>query len=237
MLAAVATLAILAAQGDSISLTQALRNARERRGAVTVAAAVVDASRAQRTAAILPPNPTLQYTNKKSDPRQRLTVDQRLDWLLRWPSERAAGAALVNRSEVESEQRLANVAREVRYAFYGALAARDQYQVSGLQAALADTLSVLAARRLEAGDISVVERDRFALEAARARRLLLTARADYQVALAELARATGSPMLPARAQRLLADQLDTETDTTTVSLDIIPRLQAIRGTPCAPRAC
>ena len=220
--------AVFAAQADSISLAQALRNARERRGAVAVAAALVEAGRAQRQVAILPPNPTLQYTNKKSDPKQRLTFDQRLDWLLRWPSERAAGAALVDRAEAESAQRVANVAREVRFAFYGALAARDQHDVSRLQAVLADTLRTLAARRLDAGDISVVERDRFVLEAARARRLLLTARADYEIALAELTRATGSATT-VEPRGTLADQLDAGADTTTVSLESIPRLQSVRA--------
>jgi cobalt-zinc-cadmium efflux system outer membrane protein len=211
------------AQADSLSLADALALARARRGALAVAQAVVAEARAQKRIATAFPNPLVNYYHKESDPRQRLTIEQRFDWLLRWPSTRAAGLAAIERAEADSTQRVANVAREVRLAFYGALATRDLLRISVGLAAVADTLDQLASRRLEAGDISIVEKDRFTLESVRARRALSAAREAEQLALAGLIRATGwnQPQLPV-LQGSLAANLDNLPDTTVAQLAATP---------------
>lgn len=224
---ALASLLVTPAQADSLSLADALAHARAQRGAWAAAQSVVAEARAQKRIAAALPNPLMNYYHKESDPRQRLTVEQRLDWLLRWPALRSAGQAAIERAEADSSQRVANVAREVRLAFYGALAAGDLLRISAGLAAVADTLDQLAARRLEAGDISIVERDRFTLESVRARRALSAAREVEQLARAELIRAIAwnQPQQPV-LQGSLAENLDNLPDTAGVQLAAIPLLLA-----------
>ena len=222
---ALASLLGLSTQADSLTLSAALARARASRGAAGSAHFVVDEARAQKRITSAVPNPLLQYYNKETDPGKRLWVEQRFDWLLRWPAVRAAGSAGIERAAADSTQRMANIGREVRLAFYGALAERDRLRISTELAAVADTLDMLATRRLDAGDISIVERDRFNLEAARARRVLSSAREAYQVALAELLRATaGSRAQQPEPQGSLADGLNALPDTTEVAVEAIPLL-------------
>jgi cobalt-zinc-cadmium efflux system outer membrane protein len=145
---------------------------------------VARARGAYRVAGIIP-NPALQLETDDIAPTTKLTVAQPTSWLLRRGADRAAGRAGIERAEADSAQMLADLGREVRHAFYGALAAGERRRLVGEQARLADSLVRLAERRLRAGDISALERDQVAQEAARAH--LAASQADEAASVAWLA--------------------------------------------------
>jgi outer membrane protein, heavy metal efflux system len=200
----------LQSPGDSISLDQALDRARHARGSVTAAAAgVAEARAALRTAGAIP-NPTVSYSRTESTPRNHLLVDQSLDWLLRRGSDRSAARAGVDRALADSSLTVAGLLRDVRAAFYRARASRLAESLVRAQAALADSVARLAGARLRAGDISLLEQEQAAQEAARARQTAATAREAARVDEAELARAIaweGVPPIPTGALDAGVDQL------------------------------
>jgi cobalt-zinc-cadmium efflux system outer membrane protein len=165
-------------------------------------------------------NPTVSYSHSESTPRNHLLVDQPLDWLLRRGSNRSAGEAGVERALADSSLALAGLLRDVRSAFYRARASRVAEALVRAQAALADSVARLAAARLRAGDISLLEQEQAAQEAARARQTAAAAREAARVGEAELARAIaweGAPPIPAGALDADVDQLpDTAIDLATL---------------------
>jgi cobalt-zinc-cadmium efflux system outer membrane protein len=86
---------------------------------------------------------------------------------------------------------MAELTREVRSAFYRALAGQARLRIADEQMRLADSLVRLAHRREEAGDISALEVQQAAQEAARTRLSASVAREEARVAQAALVRATG----------------------------------------------
>jgi len=180
-------------QQDSLTLDSALALARAHRGQVAVAAAMVAAARADRRAILALPNPTASYTYTGDAPRRHATIDQPLDWLLRRGSDGAAGRGGIGVALADSTRLLAEVAREARSAFYAALGTSRRLALAEDEAALADSLAGIAARRRAAGEISELEQAQAALEAARARQLVSASREDHQLAVAELGRALGVP--------------------------------------------
>ncbi|HTS87200.1 MAG TPA: TolC family protein [Gemmatimonadales bacterium] len=178
--------------GDSLTLRAALERARAARGQVRATAAVVAAARAGVRVAGTVPNPVLSYGYTDDPPRQHVTLDQSLDWLLTRGSDQRAAQSEVSRSLADSAQAAADLAAEVRSAFYGALAAQEVERVSMAQARLADSLVTIADRRLASGDIAPLERDQMVLEARRAGTRLSLAREVREVAGTRLARAMGS---------------------------------------------
>jgi cobalt-zinc-cadmium efflux system outer membrane protein len=183
----------LQGQQDSLTLDAALALARAHRGQVALAAAVVAAARADRRVLLTLPNPTAAYSYTGDTPREHATIDQPLDWLLRRGSDAAAGRAGVGVAVADSTQLLAEVVREARSAFYVALGTVRRLALAEDEAALADSLAGIAARRRAAGEISELEQAQAALEAARARQLVSASREDHQLAVAELGRALGVP--------------------------------------------
>jgi cobalt-zinc-cadmium efflux system outer membrane protein len=187
---------VLQSPGDSISLEQALDRARHARGTLAVASAgVAEARAALRTAGAIP-NPTVSYSHTESTPRNHLLVDQPLAWLIRRGSDRSAARAGVDRALADSSLALAGLLRDVRVMFYRARAARLAETLVGAQAALADSVARIAGARLRAGDISLLEQEQAAQEAARARQTAAAAREAARGDEAELARAIAWDGLP-----------------------------------------
>ena len=206
----------LQSSGDSLSLAQALERARHARGSVTAAAAGVAEARAALRVAGTIPNPTVSYSHTEATPRNHLLVDQPLDWLFRRGSDRSAAQAGVSRALADSSLAVVGLLRDVRAAFYRARASRLAESLVRAQAALADSVARLAAARLRAGDISLLEQEQAAQEAARARQTAAAAREAARVNEAELARAIaweGPPPTPTGALDAGVDQLpDTTID-------------------------
>jgi cobalt-zinc-cadmium efflux system outer membrane protein len=153
------------------------------------ASGVVERARGTARVGAAISNPTAQLETDRLAPTSKLMVVQPLGWLPRRGAELAAGRAMVERARADSAQTLADVARDVRRSFFGALAARRQWVLAAEQSTLADSLAGLATRRAAAGDISDLERAQIALEAARARLGTAQAREAERVAREELARA------------------------------------------------
>ncbi|MEP6573640.1 MAG: TolC family protein [Gemmatimonadota bacterium] len=173
---------------DSLTLDAALQRAWARRGQSAIAAARVAQARASLRVAGSVPNPVASYSNTQDPPHQHALLDQSFEWLLRRGTDRGAAAQELNRARFDSSQVAADLAADVRRAFFGALAARRGLELAREQSALADSLAELASRRLSAGDISVFERDQVALEAARAGLLVSRARETQRIVQADLAR-------------------------------------------------
>ncbi|HKS05936.1 MAG TPA: TolC family protein, partial [Gemmatimonadaceae bacterium] len=135
------------------------------------------------------PNPTLQHEFDDFALTRKLSIVQPLAWLARRPSDAAAGRAFVARGLADSVQAIAELGRDVRHAFYGALAAGEIVRLSGEQVAAAESLLAAADRRLAAGDIAAFERDQVAQDVSLIRLSASRARSDAGVAQVELRRA------------------------------------------------
>jgi outer membrane protein, heavy metal efflux system len=198
------------APGDSISLSQALEHARTARGTLVAASAgVAEARSALRVAGAIP-NPTVSYSHSESTPRNHLLVDQPLDWLLRRGHDRSAARSGVDRAIADSASAAYGLTRDVRVAFYRARASTLAEGLVRAQAALGDSVARIAAARLRAGDIALLEQEQAAQEAARARQTYATAREAARTDAAELARAIGwdgAPPAPAGPLDTGLDQL------------------------------
>ena len=192
MLTLVFALALQGPAPDSVTLTEALARARAHRPVVTAAAAGVAEARGAARAAATAPNPVISYSWTGNAPRQHFTVDQPLDWLLRHPSDHSAGSAGIARATADSEATLAALARDVRVAFYDAIAGARALALTEEEAALADSLARAADVRLKSGEISQLERDQVAQEAQRARYAVSLAREEERVAETVFARTIGS---------------------------------------------
>lgn len=229
---------VVALQGtvarDSVTLADALARARSHRPVVTVAAAGVAEARGAARAGTTVPNPVFSYTWTGDTPREHATVTQPFDWLLRHSSDHAAGAAVVARAEADSQNTIATLDRDVRVAFYDAVAASRAMALTEEQAGLADSLARAADARLAAGDISELERDQVAQEAQRARYAVSLAREDDRVAAAGLTRAVGGPteLVPIGA---LEDGLDAPLPAAG-PLDQVPALRAALADSAASAA-
>lgn len=187
----VLALLLQARTADSVTLSEALAEARAHRGVAELAAAEVAAARADRRVAGTIPDPVLTYSHTGSFPRDHLTVDQPLDWLFRRGTDRAAAEAAIQAAAADSVGKLSELARDVRIAFYSARAAVESDALLRAQQTLADSVARLAALRYRAGDISLFEREQADQEAARAAAAVLSAEEAMRVSRAELARAVG----------------------------------------------
>jgi cobalt-zinc-cadmium efflux system outer membrane protein len=190
----IAALGFVLLQGqtpDSLSLAGALELAQANRGSRQVARARVEAARAGYRQAGTIPNPTggLEFT--EDTPRRHATIDQSLDWLLTRGSARGAASASVAGAEADSAQIEADIAAEVRRAFFGAHAARVVFRLAVEQAATSDSFALLAEHRFKSGDISRFEADAALLAARRADLAVSRAREVDGISLAELRRVLG----------------------------------------------
>ena len=185
MLAITVVALALQSPGDSVTLTEALQAARVGPRARTIAATVAAAVADQRVAGIIP-NPTAALSRVDQIDSRRLTVSQPLSWLPRRGSDLSAASSMVAGSRFDSMQVAADLVRDVRIAFFDALASTQGARLAQEQALIADSLAVLAAKRAAAGDISDFERDQIGQEAAKARILASEARATARTGRARL---------------------------------------------------
>ncbi len=161
---------------DTLSLEQALTQAQAAAPRARIAAAAVAQAQGSLLTAGVISNPVLSFEHDNLAPTQKLVVSQKFDWLLRRGSDRARGSAAVDAARADSAQLMAELARDVRLAFYRAVAAREEFRVAEQQMAAMDSVALLAERRLTAGDISALERDQVLLEALRWRQTLSRSR-------------------------------------------------------------
>lgn len=216
---------VLQAPTDSITLPDALEQARRQRGTVAGAAASVAGARAAFRTAGAVPNPTISYSHGESAPRNHFLVDQPLDWLLRRGPDRAAARAGIDRAEADSAVTVAVMLRDVRIAFFRARASRLAEGLSASQAVLADSVARIAAARLRAGDISLLEQEQAAQEAARARQTAAVARETARVDEADLGRGIAWSGPPPRPVGPLDSGLDRLPDTT-LNLSSLPPVRS-----------
>jgi cobalt-zinc-cadmium efflux system outer membrane protein len=181
---------------DSISLHDAIAEARGQRVQLLLAAAQVGEARgAFRTAGAIP-NPTLSYSHSAAVPENHLLVDQSLDWLLRRASDRAAARAGIERARADSAATMIALEAQVRRAYWRARAAFLARELVAAQAEVADSLARMAAARLRAGDISLLEMEEAEQEAARAHQMASAAREAARIAATEFARDLGVETAP-----------------------------------------
>ena len=191
MILLLATLSVLSQAQHTLTLDEAVARAHHTRAKVAIAGAIVARARGAYRVAGIVPNPTAQLEADDLAPTRKLTLAQPLSWMLRRGSDRAAGRARIDRASADSTQLLAHLTAEVHRAFFGALAATERLRLVREQTAIADSLLVLGERRLSAGDISALERDQVALEAARALQIESQVREEAQVARVALSLAVG----------------------------------------------
>jgi cobalt-zinc-cadmium efflux system outer membrane protein len=193
MLVLLVALAFTQQAKDSLTLRGAIDLAQTRRSQVLLAGALTAEAQAGVRVAGTVPNPVASYQHTESSFTNEAKIEQRLDWLAtRWSNRSAAQANLLG-AQADSTQVVADLAREVRIAFYQSLAARETRRLVAEQGLIADSLVTLAEERVAVGDISVIEREQFAVEAGRARQALLQAQQDEDISRAALARAIGHP--------------------------------------------
>ena len=180
-------------QSDTLTLERAIESARRIRPQLAYIGSVTAEARGRAGIAGAVPNPVLQYKHAETSPTSEANLEQRLDWIFaRWP-ERGAARAGVRGAQADSARLEAELVRDVRIAFFQAVAASLAYELAFGNGASADSLTTIAARRVTSGDISVLEREQFAVEAGRLRQLLYRAVEAREIARAGLARATGNP--------------------------------------------
>jgi cobalt-zinc-cadmium efflux system outer membrane protein len=214
-------LAVLQAPtADTLTLADALRLARDRRGALVIASANVAVARAEQRQAGAIPNPVARLGYTDDPPHGHATAEQSLEWLLTRGPARSASGQRVAAALADSAQRSADLGAEVRGAFYRAVAAQRALTLAQAQQALEDSLVTIADRRLAAGDISRIERDQAALEAGRTRLDLSTARELLATTRMELGRTIGllpDESLPEPVGRLDVGLGDALVDTRTAT--------------------
>ncbi len=228
----------LLASADTLLIDGAAALARANRHVLLVAAAGVTEARGGRRVAGTVPNPIVGLSYSESPPRRHLTVDQPLGWLTRRSAEQGAATARVERAVADSVQLAADLLREVRRAFYGALAAGNRVGALLDQERLADSLVALGRRRVAAGDIAPIELEQTIQEAARANLAVTQARETRAVAMATLARALGLPdTLGFRPAGELAAGLDEPPSAAPGSLRELPAVRAaVADSAAAARA-
>lgn len=176
---------------DTLTLERALERAQARRPQLQAAGSLTAAARARIGIAGTIPNPILTFKHSESSPTEDATLTQPLDWLLSRGANRSAARAGLLGAEADSARLAATVAHDVRVAFYELLAARRTRDLAASQAAAADSLAAFAAERVRAGDISVLEREQFEVEAGRVRQARSRAEEAWRTALAAFDRVLG----------------------------------------------
>lgn len=172
-----------------ITLEQALARAKQQRPLAEAARGAADRGRGSGRVAAVIPNPEANLQFDQQSPTRQLTLQQPLAWLVRRGADVTLRRALTERGVADSTGLMFDLQRDVQRTFYAALAAALSDSLSRAQAAQADSVVRLADRRVQAGDIAVLERDQIAQEALRARLVSMQAREAARVNQTEFARA------------------------------------------------
>ena len=235
MLAVILALLLAQAPPDSLTLAQALARARAARAQMVVAGTLVAEARGAFRAAGAIPNPTVSYNHSEAVPTNHFLVDQPLDWLIKRGADRAAARAGISRARADSAQTIAELHHAVRLAYWRARAGLLSESLVQAQAKQADTLALIAAARLRAGDISLLEQEQAAQEASRAHQSASSAREASRVAAAELARTLALDGAPPQPTDPLDSGLDRLPDTA-VALGLVPALRGAEADSAAAQA-
>ncbi len=224
------------AADTALSLADALRFARAHRPDVVAAGARVREARALRRLAARPPNPILDLSTVSEDNSRRLSVAQSLAPIVRLPSEVQQASALVDAARADSLQRVANLDRDVTRAFMRVHAAARRVEFLSDLVRLSDSLSRLAARRSDAGEISELDREQFSLEASRTRIQLSRATELHAAQQAELVRHLGGTWTtPPRTAGTPTTTL-MDTDPASIDVESTPEAQRVRALERSARA-
>jgi outer membrane protein, heavy metal efflux system len=181
---------------DTLTLDRALEIAERSRGRIVEARAGVDRARADARRGTAIPNPGVKFEHGAEAPTNALEVTQPLSWLVTNGAQRAAGNAAIRSARADSIRTRFELDAEVIGAYYRTLAADETARLVRQQALAADTLLQLTTRRVSLGDLSDLERDQVAQEAATLH--LHEARAAEEAFAARLAlqRAIGAQLPP-----------------------------------------
>jgi outer membrane protein, heavy metal efflux system len=216
---------VLQGPGDSLTLMEALAQGRAMRAQGAVAAAQVAEARGALRQAGAIPNPILSYSHSEAVPTNHLLVDQPLDWLFRRGFDRTTARAGVARARADSAQVMLELEHGIRLAYWRTRASMLSKDLVETQAIQADSLARIAAARLRAGDISLLEEEQAAQEAARAHQTVSSARESARVAEVELLRAIGAEA----PTPLPTDPLDAGLDRLPDSAIVLTDVPLLRG--------
>ena len=174
-----------------LSLSGAWDAALHGRGVPATARAGVAAAGGDLRLAGQIPNPGFLLSYTGDTPRGHAILDQPLNWLLTRGANQGAGRAALTRAQADSTAQMAQLAAEVRRAFYHALGREAREQLLVGQQAVADSLVGIARRRFQAGDISQFEVDQVDLDARVQSQLMAAERDEVAVARSALGSAIG----------------------------------------------
>ena len=174
-----------------VTRTQAVATALERGARLGVARADTALSYAQLLTARAWQNPALSTVYSKSTPQWHVTADVPFDY----PSLRGARVRAAQAGRTAARYRFAferaAVALTADTAYTRALAARERLRLSRRNAAAADTLQLIAAKRRDAGDASDLDVELANVNAAQQTNAALTDSLAYVSALLDLQSAMG----------------------------------------------
>jgi cobalt-zinc-cadmium efflux system outer membrane protein len=174
-----------------VTRTQAVATALERGARLGVARADTALSYAQLLTARAWQNPALSTVYSKSTPQWHVTADVPFDY----PSLRGARVRAAQAGRTAARYRFAferaAVALTADTAYTRALAARERLRLSRRNAAAADTLQLIAAKRRDAGDASDLDVELATVNAAQQTNAALTDSLAYVSAVLDLQSAMG----------------------------------------------
>jgi cobalt-zinc-cadmium efflux system outer membrane protein len=150
------------------------------------------------------PNPGFLLSYTGDAPRGHAIFDQPMSWILTRGADQGAARAALTRALADSTAQLAELAAEVRRAFYRALGREARERLLIDQQSVADSVVGIARRRYQAGDVSQFEVDQVELDARQHSQLVAAERDEVAVALSALRSTIGwnGPLLPALAGSL-----------------------------------
>lgn len=220
-------LAAAGAGAQSLSLTEALAQARHNRPAVHAARLNTERARLAARAAGAYPGPTFGL-GQSSQPDlgatdQDLYVSQPLDIFGRVAASRAVGRAQVAMAQTEERQALLELQDEVMRAYVEAVAATRLSAAAEAQRSVAESVHQATRRRFEEGRVPEVQVTRAEIELERAKQSALLRKSALEAALTRLAASVGqsSPVPAVDVSPSLVDPA--------VSLDGRPDIQALEA--------
>jgi cobalt-zinc-cadmium efflux system outer membrane protein len=137
------------------------------------------------------PNPGFLLSYTGAAPSGHAILDQPMNWVLTRGADQGAARAVVDRARADSTAQLAQMAAEVRRAFYHALSRETRQRLLLDQQSVADSVVGIARRRFQAGDASRFEMEQAELEALLHSQLVAAERDEVAVARSALGSAIG----------------------------------------------
>lgn len=212
----------------SLTLDEAVARAWAQRGVRALAAGRVAESVAAARGERAWGNPAaiVQYTG--STPRRHAEIDQPFDGLFTRGAVSRAGRFDVAAARADSAAMTRELRHDVTDAYFGLVAAGSAAEVTWMQARASDSLSAFAVARLAAGDISLLDREAAALDAAQAARAAAKADDELIGARYTFAHALGDSIVtaPAALTTPLDDGLGDAFESPRTLIPLIPAMAA-----------